>query len=242
MLLNVFSLHRTGSTWWAQYLQSQHPNSKIYNETFNECAYFTVDKNKVWTSYSEYADGRFYRIPNKKGTKLLDVFAKSTIEQEAERLDRWLNFFKLSKHTIVCHTHITPIQDEKYLTELSKIGDKNYYVYRENIFEQIASFIILKHTGEYGVTTVDKSLQIEKYTYPIIDIPMIEWMCYEILRADKLVEDKLVNIQRVRYESMPFEKTLPGMPLKQNVSAFNRLCIIDQTLIKQIYNRVKNGK
>lgn len=41
---------------------------------------------------------------------------------------------------------------------------------------------------------------------------------------------------------MPFHETVEGMPLKQNVSAFNRLCMIDQVLIKQIYARTQNDK
>lgn len=41
---------------------------------------------------------------------------------------------------------------------------------------------------------------------------------------------------------MPFHETIDGMPLKQNVSAFNRLCLIDQELIKQIYLRAQNVK
>lgn len=88
------------------------------------------------------------------------------------------------------HTHLTPLQDEKYLTELSEIGDNNYYVYRENKLEQIASCALVTHTGEYSAFTKDKSNISEKFTYPIIDVKSVEWICYDIARADKLVNEK----------------------------------------------------
>jgi hypothetical protein len=241
MLINVFSLHRTGSTWWAHYIKNQYPGSKIYNEIFNQLWYFTINENGSFTWHNEYSDGCFWRAPNASCTEIVHNYRELATKDNL-RFDRWLKFLELSTDTIICHTHLSPLQDDKYLTELCKIGNKNYYVYRENILEKIASFVILEHTGEYTVFTKDRANINVKFTYPIINMKSTEWKIYEILHANEFIENKLFNYERIKYEFMPFNETIEGMPLKQNVSAFDRLCIIDQELIKQIYTRTKNGR
>lgn len=241
MLINVFSSHRTGSTWWAHYIKKQHPGSKIYNEIFNQLWYFTINENGSFTRHDEYSDGCFWRAPNASCTEIVHNYRELATKDNL-RFDKWLKFFKLSTNINICHTHLSPLQDVAYLTKLSSIGDKNYYVYRENILEQMASFIILEHTGEFAAFTEDRSNITEKFTYPIIDTESIEGKIQEILHADEFIDNKLFNCERIKYESMPFSETIEGMPLKQNVSAFDRLCMIDQILLKQIYGRTKNVK
>jgi hypothetical protein len=241
MLINVFSLHRTGSTWWAHYIKNQYENGILYNEIFNQLKYYKRDEDLKHTPYEEYEEGLCWRCPNDSYTEIVHNYRELTSADD-DRFDRWLKFFELSKNTAVVHTHLSPLQDLSYLTKLSEIGDKNYYVYRENVLEQMASYQIMKHNGIYGVFTKDEAYNSEKFGYPIIDIEMMEWFCGDIMNADKLAKERIVNFERIRYESMPFNKTVDGMPLKQSRSAFNRLCLIDQTLIKQIYARAKNDK
>jgi hypothetical protein len=243
MLINVFSLHRTGSTWYSHYLKNKYPNGELYNEWFNQLQYFKLNPDNSFTPQSEYSEGCFFRAPNEAGTELVHVFRELTPEDDV-RFDKLLTYLKRESQTktIVIHTHLTPLRDEDILLELSKAGDKNYYVYRENTIEQLASYTLLLHTGEYGAWTKDRAHLTERYEHPIVDVGAIEWLCNDIMRAEALIERKIVNFERIKYESMPFEHTIDGMPLKQNVSAFNRLCMIDQLLINQIYERVKNGK
>lgn len=190
MLINVFSLHRTGSTWWAHYIKNQYPDSKLYNEEIlNKVVYFRREADKTLTTFSEYEEGLTWRCPNDNCTEVIHHSRKLTPEDN-NRFDKWMKYFEVTNKIIICHTHLTPTPDEKYLTRLSEIGTKNYYVYRENVLEQIASFVISEYTGEYGAFTKDKSNISEKFTYPIISMESIEWMCYEIARADKLVNEK----------------------------------------------------
>ena len=243
MLINVFSSHRTGSTWWAHYIKNQYSNGKLYNEIFNQVRYLRdaeVGSGK-FVQEEDYTDSCFWRAPDDSCTEIVNNY-RELVAKDSSRFNKWLQFFKQSTDTVVCHTHLSPLQDNKYLTELSKIGDKNYYVYRENVLEQLASFVILEHTGEFGVTTKDKANISTKFTYPIIDIKSIEWKSWEIIHSEEIVNKLIVNFEKIKYESMPFNETIDGMPLKQNVSAFNRLCLIDQELIKQIYSRAQNVK
>ena len=241
MLINVFSLHRTGSTWWAHYMKNQHRGGVLYNEIFNQLHYFRRNEDRTHTHFKEYANGLCWRAPDESCTEIVFNYRELTDKDNDTRFYRWISYFRQLKHPVIIHTHLTPLQDEKYLTELSKIGDKNYYVYRENSIEQISSFSIMNHTGEYGIFAEDKSKESSKFEYTIVDENFTRWMCKEILRADKLVDDKIINSERISYESMPFYKTVEGMPLKQNVSAFSRLCSEDQELIKRIYTEEKNG-
>ena len=239
MLINVFSTHRTGSTWWCHYLINKNPGGIFYNELFNQVTYFAVGGNDKYIPFNEYKEGYYWRSPNNACKRLLHHYYKVPDEYEG-RYERWIKYLEFSPEVNICHTHLWPLRDSKYLAELCKIGDKNYYVYRENILEQMASLIIMEHTGEYTVVTKEKSNISEKFTYPIIDMKTIEWKMKEILHAEEFIADKLFNYERIKYESMPFHETVEGMPLKQNVSAFDRLCIIDQVLLKQIYGRTKN--
>ena len=190
MLINVFSLHRTGSTWWSHYIKNQYPGAELLNEIFNQLIYHKRDLNGAWQTAREYSEGWCWHLPNNEYTDIASYYREITPQEEADRFDRWIEFFRLSKKSYVVHTHLTPLQDEKYLTELSEIGDNNYYVYRENKLEQIASCVLVTHTGEYSAFTKDKSNISEKFTYPIIDVKSVEWICYDIARADKLVNEK----------------------------------------------------
>ncbi len=238
MLINVFSLHRTGSTWWAHYIKNQYENGVLYNEIFNQLKYYRRNPDTTHTPFEEYEDGLAWRCPDDSYTSIVHNYRELTPADD-NRFDKWLKFFELSKDVAVVHTHLTPLQDQKYLTELSKLGDKNYYVYRENVLEQMASYQILRYNSEFGVFTKDKALSRQPIPCTIVEIDVMEWFCRDIMNADKLVEEKLVNYERIKYESMPFNKTVEGMPLKQSISAFNRLTIMDQVLIRQIYEGMK---
>ena len=239
MLINVFSSHRTGSTWWCHYLKSKYPGSILYNESFNHLRYYSKDVDGNVKQEDEFLEGYFWKAPNESCTEIVCNY-RELVPKDSSRFNKWLRFLESSPDINICHTHLSPLQDNRYLTELCKIGDKNYYVYRENLLEQLASFMILQHTNEYTAFTKDRSNISEKFTYPIIDMKTIEWKIQEILESDKFIDGKLFNYERIKYESMPFHETVKGMPLKQNVSAFDRLCIIDQVLLKQIYGRTKN--
>ena len=142
MLINVFSLHRTGSTWWAHYIKQKNSGSVFYNERFNQLYYFKLKPDGTVTApFHEYEDGCFWESPNEDYTDIIKIHRKLTPEDD-NRFDRLLEFMKCEAKTktIVIHTHLTPIQDEKYLTELSIAGDKNYYVFRENVIEQLSSY------------------------------------------------------------------------------------------------------
>ncbi len=237
MLINVFSLHRTGSTWFSHYIKNQYPGSLILNEIFNQLAYFTTDENDVFTPHEEYFEGCFFRAPNRECTKVERYFRKFIKEDEC-RFDRWIQYIKNSPLQHICHTHLSPLQDEKYLCELSLIADKNYYIYRENILEQIASKQIMDYTGEYKVTIPEKANRSDRFIESIVH-PYAALHFYEqIMNADDLVDGYISsNVEKLSYESLPFEKTINGMPLKQNISAFERLCDSDQEILRNMVNQ-----
>ena len=207
MLINVFSSHRTGSTWWAHYLRSKNPGSTLYNETFNHLRYYAKNEDENVRQEDEFEQGYFWKAPDETCREIISNYRELT-PKDSNRFNKWLKFLELSPNVNICHTHLSPLQDNKYLTELCKMGDKNYYVYRENLLEQLASFMILEHTNEYTAFTKDRSNITEKFTYPIIDMKSVEWKIQEILHADEFIENKLFNYERIKYESMPFNETI----------------------------------
>lgn len=240
MLINVFSTQRTGSTWWAYYqltqLRKKIPQTTLLNEVFNQLEYFTLRPNDEYVGpHSEYFFGCFWRAPNEECSKIVRNFSEMSKEENVNRFDRWIKYIRLSEYPIVCHTHLSPIVDEKYLSQLNDMGDKNYVVYRENILDQLASMAIATYTGlwkTYLPNTVGS-----KYDYSIISgqvLNSVVWLHALISTAPTMISTHIKNAEVISYESMPFDQTLYGMPRKQNQSSFSRLCEQDQQIIIKI--------
>jgi hypothetical protein len=230
MLINIFSLHRSGSTWWTYYIRNQYKNSIFFNEVFNQLNYFSVNEDNTYTPQDTYFDGCFWQSPNEDLTYIVNHYRKIT-DSDSNRFDNWVKFIGLLQSPVICHTHFSPLQNKKYIIDLADISKKNYYVYRENIHEQLASLSIMRHTKEYMVTDADSALKSTQFEYSIVDKESIKFFINDVKQAEQFMEDNIHNVEYIKYESMPFSETLSGMPLKQNMSAFARLCSHDQSTI-----------
>lgn len=236
MLINVFSTHRSGSTWWTKYQHFLNPGSIVLNETFNQLGYMKdeVDPIRI-THHHEYHPGCYWIAPTTDLNEIGSFYFKMDITPE-ERFNRWVEYIKHYNGTIICHTHTEPLVNGKYIYQLSEIADKNYFVYRDDVVNQLASFQIMQLTGEHAITSDKNSNRTDRLTRSIVERYQAEWHLRSIREARKIANE-IENVEFINYNNMPTHVEFEGTIYKQNASAFNRLCDIDQEILLEVYNK-----
>lgn len=227
---------RTGSVWWALYQQRKHPGSIVLHETFNYMVYRTeIEGSKVFSE--TYKEGYWWISPREDNLGVERKFCQRDLTN-TELFDRWEKFIEAQTVPVVCRNHVIPT-DEKYLKFLADNGSEVYYTYRENIAEQLASHTIGKHTMEFAVFSLERSNQSRKFSQSIINENILVDFAGRIRRGEELIRKFAPNCTWVKYEDMPFSEVTLGMPRKQNLSAFDRLCEEDQERILKLVESIK---
>ena len=236
MLITSLSLPRTGSVWWAHYIQKIYSGSIILHETFNYMIYRNLDKNGKHVFSETYRPGYWWLSPDSEYKEIIQVKAERDIS-DTELFDRWMKFIRKTDKCVICRNHIIPT-NEKHLEFIAENSAKVYYTFREDIQQQLASLAIGKHTMEFVVFSDSRSYQYEKFTSSIISLPIMEDFCTRIASANYLIEKYFPDCTRVKYEDMPFHTITNGMPKKQNLSAFDRLCEEDKNTIRKLVEKL----
>lgn len=238
MLITSLSMPRTGSVWWGEYQKILHPGSIILHEPFNHPFYFLIDKDEKFQVYLEYINGTCWRRPNSETGNIDLCYYKMNISID-EWHKEWIKYIRISKQDIICRNHIIPTSDVS-LDFLSTFSDKIFYTYRKNTHEQVASYVIALYTKEFACYKSERSNQDSIFNDSIIDnriLNIIDNFSSDISKSAGIVKRYFPNCEWIDYESMPFENTKNGMPVKQNKSAFDRLASNDKSIILNILEK-----
>lgn len=235
MLITCLSMPRTGSVWWGEYQKILHSDSIILHEPFNYSFYCFSNGNRRMSILNEYKEGAFWKNPNLETGNIDDCYHERNLHHD-QLCDKWEIFIKEHKNTVICRNHIIPMKN-KYLEFLSNNSSHVFYTYRENIHEQIASYAIGAHTREFVCYDPKYSNNNEIFKDSIIAgniLTIIESFSNEIKNASHIVEKYFPECEWIKYEDMPFDNSIEGLPLKQNASAFHRLSDVDKNIINEI--------
>lgn len=225
MLTVLWSTPRTGSTWYANYLlqdiRKHYPNLsfiKQYLNKFHYSGYIKKDSNEL---FQEYKHGMCYvhykseaftnhivtMIKNEKRTFLPEY-------EEAYRIGL-LEKINLEKYPYFLHQHVQPMNKDTYFYLKNK-ATRNIFIYRENIVNQLASYVVAMHTQIFHKTI---NQTVNPVTDASIDISILDSLYDRIIYWHNL--DKS-GCEIIKYEDIDFAK------YKSNLSKQHTVPTIDQ--------------
>jgi hypothetical protein len=151
MIINLWSTPRTGSNWYASYLynDSKKINSKTllfsqYLNYFHFINYikptytdwiYTYEKNCFYPNYSFNWVSRSIKLTYNYGKRT------KTPEEEEEYRIELLEKHDHEKVPLILSNHILPMSDRAY-NYLFQKANKNIFIYRENIKDQLSSYAL----------------------------------------------------------------------------------------------------
>lgn len=157
MLVVLWSTPRTGSTSYSLYLSnlvssiSSTKNTWIFNQYLNQFHYKSYVKRNYGDFIYHYEPGTFYHdyqlSPLEKSIKKHNVIGerkRNPEEEEAHRI-KLLDQHNFKKYSIVIHQHVQPMTQAAY-DYLKNKADRNIFLYRENLKDQLASYALSMHS------------------------------------------------------------------------------------------------
>jgi hypothetical protein len=239
MIINLWSTPRTGSNWYAQYLaqEQQKLNSKVLviHQYLNSFHFI----NYIKPNYSDYV----YEFSNTcmYPSYQYDVLKQSVVynlkfgqrlrnpeEEEKYRIEL-LEKHNHAKTNLILHNHILPMSTTAYNYLFNK-ADKNIFLYRENIIDQLSSYALAYTTSVWrssNKNNIFENINTDKNVIKNLFDRIVYWY-----KLDKS------NCEIIKYEDIDFNYTGNNMPKKQNiVSAFSQLDTETQNYILDLANQ-----
>lgn len=223
MILNLWSTARTGSTWYAKYLQSVNLGSILINELFNDFGhtqYFCKDAKGNSTLSTQYYPGCFYDELTVNEVGVISVIEK--FEEKTRTYDEDVTFMtdvlasRDKSVLLIMHNHVAPMPDT-VREMLTASAIHNVYLYRKDKRLQLASLAIAVATRRFNIRNKDGLT-----TEPIADIDTtrLVQLMDRIKIWDSIPKYKSIVLS---YEDIPFVPDLPNFPIQQNQDHFSRL-------------------
>jgi hypothetical protein len=158
MLTVIWSTPRTGSNWYSSYLLNQllqqGKNAIYLRNYFGKYHLTSYQKHNSQELFYEYERGMFYK------EYYLDSFTKriqtrvvsnqrvlNSVEEEAHRI-AVLDKNNLEKYPVLINQHVKNIATDTY-HYLRYKANKNIFLYRENIVNQLASYVVAINTQKF---------------------------------------------------------------------------------------------
>jgi hypothetical protein len=209
MLIVLWSTPRTGSTWYSNYLIEEYKKQNItlnflkqYFNKFQYTGYVKQGSNELFQTYSsgmsyiqyksEAFTNKITSIIKSEERKLLPKY------EEAYRIGL-LEKVNLSRFPYLLHQHVQPMSKDTYFYLKNK-ATKNIYLYRENIIDQLASYVVAIHTQIFHRTL---GQTVKPVTDAYIDESMLESLYNRIIYWHDL--DK-TNCDIIKYEDIDFSQ------------------------------------
>jgi hypothetical protein len=236
MIINLWSTPRTGSSWYASYLFNEHKKinhqTQIFHQYLNYFHFINYSKPnhtdwvyefQIGCTYPHYqfdvlkkAINHFYK--SGKRTKTPD-------EEENYRIEL-LEKHDHNKFPVILHNHVMPMSKKSY-EYLYRKADKNVFLYRENLVDQLSSYALAYQTT---IWKPKKNLPVFKDIKT--DEQVIKNLYDRIIYWHNL--DK-TDCEIVKYEDINFNDHLEIKIPKQNyVKPFTQLHQDTQNYILQL--------
>ena len=223
MIVNIWSTPRTGSNWYSAYLLNEY--QKVNKNTFVIHQYLNhfhlINYNGAGDWLYEYSKGLCYPayIFNhlKQSIELTSICKKRERDEHSEEDYRIKLFEKhnYQKNPVILHNHVAPMSSKAYNYLFSK-ADKNVFLYRENLIDQLSSYALAFTTKIWK-----PSLNYTTQSNIDVDRNILENLYERILYWHTL--DK-TNCDIIKYEDLNFSQTEYKLPIKQNLtSSFDQL-------------------
>lgn len=218
MLINLWTTPRTGSNWYARKLARDYGSGNQFyslNELFNQNIYSYYYRNVDERIYflKDYSPGCYYEdfVLDSSGiivsNKVYNTRSRSPLSEEQHRME--LVRAASGRNVMVLSNHVSPINADIY-KELYRIADRNIFLHRNNIKDQLSSYCISYATKQF-VNFHSPGVLPDNIC---VELPVIENIAHRILHWHSIKKSPLDEI--VSYESIDFgEHTDAGMPTVQ---------------------------
>lgn len=239
MIINIWSTPRTGSTWLASYISQQYPKSLKLRQFLNEyyLKNYSIRNEKDWiyeyrpkACYKDYYIDLFSK--QIKDRIVHSARLKDVIEEEKHRINL-INSHNSLKWPLIIHNHVLPMSEHGY-NFLKTKAERNIYLYRKNISNQLASYALGFATK---IFTYQKNIKPEYNIF--VDKQILENLADRIIYWHKL--DK-TNCEIIAYEDLNFNDSIGTLPKKQNsVAPINQLCEETVEVILELEKKIKTN-
>lgn len=238
MIINLWSTPRTGSNWYASYLyntyKNENPNTLLIAQYLNHFHFINYIKSGQTDWIYDYEKNSLY--PNytydwlKKSIKLSYKAGKRTRspdEEEQYRIEL-LEKHDSGKNPLILSNHILPMSKKAYEYLFSK-ANKNIFIYRENIVDQLSSYALAYTTKMWKPK---KDYQVLENIHTPKDV--IKNLYERIIYWHKL--DK-TNCEIIKYEDINFtDNTQVKIKKQNNIDPFVQLDQDTQSYILELNN------
>lgn len=158
MLIVLWSTPRTGSTWYSHFLYDElkktHPFCLSLRQYLNKFQFDTYRKLNKQDLVKPFEPGCFYteyyldNFAKKISSRLVsDKRTLNLYEEESYRIGL-LEKHNLIKFPIILSQHVMPMSVDAY-KYLKNKATRNIYIYRENIINQLASYIVASYLEKF---------------------------------------------------------------------------------------------
>ena len=240
MLINLWSIPRTGSNWYARKLlrdyKKQFSDVVCISELFNQNIYSYYYKNEDGRIYflKDYGPDCYYLEYKMQDGLIVEekIYAprtKTPWEEEAHRIELVRSTDRYS--VLILSNHVSPI-DPDIFSELRSSAIRNIYLHRENIIDQIASFCVAFKTKHF-ISFSDSGTTLRDLK---VDPRVIDNIVERIIAWREL--DKSAG-EIVEYSQIDFlEYTDVDMSMPQNLN-YPAINMLDKETVAYIHATVK---
>lgn len=239
MLINLWSTPRTGSVWYSYHLKTQHPDSLLLTEIFNQYhmnMYHYRNEDGSIKNYHTFVDGSFYFeffLDENNLLKKRKIFSER-IRSSDEEEDYCFELIKKVNRSqiLILHNHIDPIRNNIRDFLISK-ADRNIWIYRKNKVEQLASYAIAMSTKKFAIfrdnAITDEFIQD-------CDQKHLENLIRRIKIWDMFYKEETVAFEDINFYNQK------GFPLDQNLDPLSKISDSLKSTIKLLVEKYENDK
>lgn len=242
MIINLWSTPRTGSNWYSAYLLNQYKkenkNTFVIHQYLNHFHLINYSKAGYGDWLYEYSKGLCYPayVFNhlKQSIELIGICKKRDKDECSEEEFRIQLFERHNhvKHPVIFHNHVAPMSNKAY-DYLFKKADRNLFLYRENIKDQLSSYALA-----YGTAIWKPLTNYKTFSDITVEKNILENLYERIKKWHTL--DK-TNCEIIKYEELNFNQTEFSLPKKQNIkNAFDQLSVETQDTILHLADNFNN--
>lgn len=236
MIINVWTSPRTGSNWFCKKLAHDfkaYSISEMFN--LNLYSYYNTEINNSIYFMKDYQEGFYFTEYSVVNGKIIEqkIYGQRVKDNSEEELYRISLLDKITQ-TVILSNHASPISEAAY-RKLMQIGNKNYYLYRENLEALMESYAICYATKTFIQYGNSKDIETE------IDINV---KVYENL-ADRIIawcNLDMTDGEIVRYEDLDFNEYIDedNMPVKQYNNKVITISESNKKIIKKLCEKIRN--
>jgi hypothetical protein len=216
MLTVLWSTPRTGSTWYSQCiienLKKQNRNTIHLRQYFNKfhLSSYIGDSTDLIYEYDKSCSYIKYQLePLSKKIVYRSVRDERKLNQNEEELYRisLLEKTNLKRYPIFISQHVKPMNTSTYLYLKNK-ADKNIFIYRENLVDQLASYVVAMSQKKFVLSENERPKPVHDAEIPLSYLEDV----YDRIKYWHILDKSGCEV--VKYEDIDF--SLGNYTKKQN--------------------------